>query len=96
MTTKEKKLLCGLGLDGKDEHVRLTKGPNFVLIGGSEPTHQLMQEKTIKLNEKIKKHGKTLDTISEKEFCEIGQEVGLNSLIPARPRRSDGKKKDEE
>lgn len=96
MTVKRKKLLCGLGLDGKDEHVRLTKGPNFVLIGGSEPTHQLMQEKTIKLNEKIQKRGKTLDTISDKEFCEIGQEVGLNPLIPNRPRRLDGKKKDEE
>jgi hypothetical protein len=94
MKPKKKALLCGFGLDGKDEHVRLTKGPNFVLIGGSEPTHQLMQEKTIKLNEKIKKRGKTLETISEKEFCEIGQEVGLNPLIPAR--RSGEKKKDEE
>lgn len=96
MAAKRKKLLYGLGLDGKDEHVRLTKGPNFILMGGSEPTHQLMQEKTIKLNEKIKKRGKTLDTISEKEFCEIGQEVGLNPLMSNRPRRSDGKKKDEE
>ena len=31
--------ILGLGLDGEDGHLRMTKGANFRLIGGSEETH---------------------------------------------------------
>jgi predicted Zn-dependent peptidase len=74
---KTKGLLYGLGLDHKDKHIRMTKGPNFILMGGSEPTHEKMQETAIKINEKLKKHGKTLKSVSEKEFFAIGEELGL-------------------
>src|SRR5690606_34554322 len=58
-TKKNRKaLLLGLGLDGKDEHVRITKGDNFRLVGGSKETHECMQEKAIKFNEELKKRGK--------------------------------------
>jgi hypothetical protein len=77
---KRKSLICGLGFDGEEGHIRATRGPNFVLIGGSKSTHEMMQEKVIKVNEKIKKQGKTLDTISLKEFFDIGKEVGLKPL----------------
>ncbi|MBI4834938.1 MAG: hypothetical protein HY811_09005 [Planctomycetes bacterium] len=74
---KGRGLLYGLGLDHKDKHIRMTKGPNFILMGGSKPTHEKMQETAIKINEKLKKCGKTMETISEKEFFEIGEELGL-------------------
>jgi len=77
---KRKSLICGLGLDGEKGHIRATKGPNFFLIGGSKLTHEMMQEKVMKVNEKIRKRGKTLDTISPKEFFDIGKEVGLKPL----------------
>lgn len=80
MKRKGKRLLCGLGFDHKDEHLRATKGPNFILLGGSEPTHQMMQEKAIKFNEKMKRRGKTLETLHSEEFYEIGQELGLKPL----------------
>lgn len=66
-----KALLLGLGMDGKDGHVRLTTGPNFQLIGGSENTHGVMQDTAIKFNEELHKRGKRLEDLSPKEFMEI-------------------------
>jgi hypothetical protein len=48
---KRKAVLLGVGLDS-DGHKRLTTGPNFALVGGSEETHEVMTEKAIKINEK--------------------------------------------
>lgn len=72
-----RKILLGLGFDSKDGHVRITKGDNFRLFGGSEKTHQEMQEKAIKFNEQLDKRKKTLDEISRREFYEIADRVGL-------------------
>ena len=72
-----KRVLMGLGLDNKDGHVRLTKGENFRLLGGSSQTHEMMQEKAIKFNEQLDKRHKTLDDIDDKEFRDIARNVGL-------------------
>jgi hypothetical protein len=48
-----KKVLLGLGFDCKDGHIRITKGDNFRLYGGSKETHELMQEKAVKFNEQL-------------------------------------------
>jgi hypothetical protein len=79
---KKKAALLGLGLDAKDGHVRVTKGENFHLVGGSEETHGTMQEKAIKLNEHLKRRGKTLDTVAHEEFMEIADKVGMPVLRP--------------
>ena len=71
------RVLLGLGFDSKDGHVRITKGENFRLVGGSEETHEMMQEKAVKFNEQLDKRRKTLDDINEKEFHEISKEIGL-------------------
>ena len=67
----------GLGFDCEDGHVRITKGKNFRLYGGSDETHQVMQEKAVKFNEFLNKKGKTLDEINMKEFYEIANKIGL-------------------
>lgn len=64
-------------MDCEDGHVRVTKGKNFALFGGSEETHGMMQEKAIKFNEHLDKRRKNLDDLSEKEFGEIAKDVGL-------------------
>ncbi len=69
--------MLGMGFDNKDGHVRVTKGKNFALLGGSEETHVEMQEKAIKLNEQLDKRRRTLDNISEKEFFDIADNIGL-------------------
>jgi hypothetical protein len=66
-----------LGLDSKDGHVRITKGRNFRLFGGSQETHEMMQEKAIKFNEQLDKRHKTLDDLNDQEFHEIARTIGL-------------------
>lgn len=74
-------IMLGLGLDS-DGHKRLTNGPNFVLVGGSDETHQIMTEKAIKINEKLTARGKTLEMVSHEEFDDIAQSVGLRRHKP--------------
>ena len=73
--------MLGVGLDS-DGHKRLTKGPNFALVGGSEETHAHMTETAIKLNEKLESRGKKLEQVSHEEFDEIAHEVGLKKFRP--------------
>jgi len=81
-------MILGLGLDS-DGHKRLTTGPNFALLGGSEDTHEAMTEKAIKINEKLTAKGKKLEDVSREEFDEIAHSVGLQR------RREKEKDKDE-
>ncbi len=67
--------LLGLGLDNDDGHTRLTRGKNFVLLGGSQDTHSVMQETAIKINEQLDRQGKRLEDVSVKELREICREV---------------------
>ena len=73
---KRKAMMFGVGLDS-DGHKRLTTGPNFALIGGSQDTHEQMTEKAVKINEKLKERGKQLHEVSHQEFDDIAHEVGL-------------------
>ena len=84
--TKKKAWLLGLGLDAKDGHTRVTTGDNFKLVGGSEETHGVMQEKAVKVNEQLKRRGKTLESVSHEEFHEIADKVGMPLLDAQRAR----------
>jgi hypothetical protein len=77
-------LMLGVGLDS-DGHRRLTTGPNFALVGGSQETHEQMTEKAVKINEKLRARGKQLETVTHEEFDDIAQEVGLKKAKPPRP-----------
>jgi len=74
---QRKALMVGVGLDS-DGHKRLTTGPNFALVGGSEETHEVMTEKVVKINEKLAARGKQLEEVSREEFDDIAGEVGLH------------------
>jgi hypothetical protein len=74
---RRKGLILGLGLDS-DGHKRMTTGQNFVLVGGSQETHEVMTEKVIKINEKLSASGKRLEDVSSEEFDEIAHSVGLH------------------
>ncbi|MFM7816666.1 MAG: hypothetical protein ACKPGI_06830 [Verrucomicrobiota bacterium] len=76
-----KAVLLGVGLDS-DGHKRVTTGPNFALVGGSQETHEAMTEKAIKINEKLARRGKQLHEVSSEEFDDIAQEVGLQRHRP--------------
>ena len=78
---RRKALMLGVGLDS-DGHKRLTTGPNFILAGGSEETHEVMTEKAIKINEKLAAKGKQLEDVSHEEFDDIAHSVGLHRQKP--------------
>ena len=78
---RRKAVMLGVGLDS-DGKKRITTGPNFALVGGSQETHEVMTEKVIKINEKLKSKGKQLEEISRAEFDDIAQEVGLKRDNP--------------
>lgn len=74
-------MILGLGFDS-DGHKRLTTGANFVLLGGSEETHQVMTEKVIKINEKLSARGKQLEDVTREEMDDIAHAVGLHREKP--------------
>ena len=86
---KRSAVMLGLGLDS-DGHKRVTKGPNFLLAGGSAPTHDQMTEKAIKINEKLAERGKRLEEVERAEWDDIAHEVGLRRV------EQDNAKKDNE
>ena len=78
---KRKAAILGIGLDS-DGSRRITTGPNFALVGGSQETHEQMTEKAIKINEKLKARGKQLEDVCQEEFDDIAHEVGLKKFKP--------------
>jgi hypothetical protein len=78
---RRKAVMLGVGLDS-DGHKRLTTGPNFILAGGSQETHEVMTEKAIKINEKLAAKGKQLEEVSHEELDEIAHSVGLQRQDP--------------
>ena len=78
---KSKAVLLGVGLDS-DGHKRITTGPGMALIGGSANTHEVMTEKALKIQEKIKARGKALEEVSREEFDDISASVGLQRHQP--------------
>ena len=84
----------GVGLDS-DGHKRITTGPNFALVGGTQETHEVMTEKAIKINEKLSAKGKSLEQVSREEFLVsmiafaavllLGAQGGAQALGVGRP-----------
>jgi hypothetical protein len=67
--------LLGLAFDNEDGHTRLTRGDNFVLLGGSQATHAVMQETALKINERLDQRGKRLEDASVEELRDICRDV---------------------
>lgn len=69
-------LLLGVGLDGDGEK-RITSGRDFLLVGGTEDTHELMVERAVKINEELDRRGKRLaDVASIDELRDIAERAG--------------------
>lgn len=63
--------ILGVGLDNEDGHKRITTGEKFVLVGGSQDTHERMTETMIKTFEELKRRDKHLETVDPRELGEI-------------------------
>jgi hypothetical protein len=72
---KRKAALLGLAFDAEDGQKRITRGPNFLLAGGSPETHSVMQETAIKINEHLDRQGKQLADVSVSELRDIVADI---------------------
>ena len=64
----------GVGLDNKDGHKRVTQSEMFLLVGGSEETHEHMQDTAIRFEETLRKRGKRLKDTSPDEAADLLRE----------------------
>ena len=67
--------LVGMAFDADDGHTRLTRGDNFVLCGGSQDSHAVMQETAIKVNEHLDRRGQRLEDVSLGELRDICESI---------------------
>jgi hypothetical protein len=79
--------LLGMAFDNDDGHTRLTRGENFVLVGGSQDSHAMMQETAVKINEQLDKKGKRLEDVSVRELRAICRDVV--KTVGGKPREKD-------
>ena len=63
--------ILGVGLDNEDGHKRITTGEKFVLVGGSQDTHERMTETMMKTFEELKRRDKHLENVDPRELGEI-------------------------
>jgi hypothetical protein len=63
--------ILGVGLDHEDGHKRITTGEQFVLVGGSQDTHERMTETMLKTFEELKRREKKLEHVDLSELEEI-------------------------
>ena len=66
--------VLGLGFDGKDGHKRVTQGDDFLLLGGSQRTHERMQEVVLRMRERLDRRGKSFRDLSSEEFEDLARD----------------------
>ncbi|MGE3163673.1 MAG: hypothetical protein AB7O52_02100 [Planctomycetota bacterium] len=71
----ERAWLLGVGLDGSDGHTRITRAEDVLLVGGSQETHERMQDHVIHIGEELSRRGKALADCSPQEVADIVREV---------------------
>jgi hypothetical protein len=67
--------LFGVGLDGQDGHRRVTKGDDFLLVGGSAETHERMQDLVVRMDESLKRTGKRFADLTKREFEDLARDT---------------------
>jgi hypothetical protein len=63
--------ILGVGLDAEDGQQRVTRNEDVLLCGGSQETHERMQEISIKFNEGLKDSGKRLQEAEVREIIDL-------------------------
>ena len=63
--------LLGVGLDNPDGHKRITRSEEFFLVGGSQETHENMQDIAMRFSESLRLKGKRLPDSSVEEVIEL-------------------------
>lgn len=74
-TRKRTAGILGVACDANDGQKRITRGKNFLILGGSQETHDFMRETVVKINERIAHAGRSLEDYSVQELREVVREI---------------------
>ena len=67
--------LLVLGLDGTDEHRRVTHADGALVLGGSDETHERLQKTVIEVSEKLGRKGKRIRDAAVGELADLIREI---------------------
>ena len=77
--------LLGVGLDNQDGQKRLTRNEDILLVGGSQETHECMQEVSIRVNESLRERGKRLRDAESQEVLDLLRQAAERLGRPTPP-----------
>jgi hypothetical protein len=72
--------LIGLGLDSHDQHRRLTRSDQSLVLGGSAETHDELRETVLRMELELDRQGQRLGDLSPLELAELAWRIDLPEL----------------
>jgi len=67
----KKGLLVGVRSGGEDGHTRVSRGKDFVAVGGSKEGHEHLRETVAEIRREVDRRGRRLVEVRREEFREI-------------------------
>jgi hypothetical protein len=68
---RRKGLLVGVRFDRADGHRRVSRGKDFVALGGSRDAHAHLRETVAEISDEVKRRGRSMGEVRSEEFREI-------------------------
>ena len=72
--------LIGLGLDSHDDHHRLTRSDQSLVLGGSAETHAQLQETVLLMEMELDRQGQRLGDLNPLELAELAWRIDSPEL----------------
>ena len=79
-TRRIRAAILGFGLDGQNDHHRLSTGDYCVILGGSAETHAELLETVLRLETELDRLGKRLADVSPAQLAEIAWRIDSPEL----------------
>lgn len=67
--------IIGICLDNDDGHKRITQAEQFLVMGGSHESHQVLTQACLKVFENLKQTGQRLESLEPDELIDIINKV---------------------
>lgn len=72
--------LIGLGLDSLDDHRRLTRSDQSLVLGGSAETHDELRESVLRMELELDRQGQSLGDLNPLELAELAWRIDMPEL----------------
>jgi hypothetical protein len=89
-TRRLRATIIGFGLDGADNHQRISTGDQCILVGGSAETHAEMLETMLRLDSELERLGQSLADVTPDELAELAWRIDSPELQMIALRMEDG------